>query len=41
MRVLTPKLIIIDSFALIHLDMLTFATIVKVKRSRMSNYNKI
>ena len=31
MRVLTPKLIRIDVFALIHLDMLTFVTIVKVK----------
>ena len=31
MRVLTLKLIRIDVFAFIHLDMLTFVTIVKVK----------
>ena len=31
MRVLTPKLIRFDAFALIHLDMLTCVTIVTVK----------
>ena len=31
MRVLTPKLIRIDAFALIYFDMLTFVTIVKDK----------
>ena len=41
MRVLTSKVIRIDAFALIHLDMLTFVSVVKVKRSRMSNYNKM
>ena len=33
MRVLTFKLIRNDAFALIHLDMLTFVTIVTVKNS--------
>ena len=34
MRVLTYKLIGIDAFSLIHLDMLTVVTIVKVKMIR-------
>jgi hypothetical protein len=35
MRVLTPKLIIIDASAFIHLYMLTFATVVKVKNDHV------
>ena len=35
MRVLTSKVIRIDAFALIHLDMLTFVTIVKVKNDHV------
>ena len=35
MRVLTSKVIRIDAFALIHLDMLTFVTVVKFKNDHV------
>ena len=35
MRVLTPQLIIINAFALIHLDMLTFVSLFQVKNDHV------